>query len=101
MINLAGEVGVIAPGKLADIVVWDNDPITDITVLQRPTEIFVIIKNGRIVDSDAGGFRRLSEEPAPRPYLPLGLGLPPWAQAVGSDPFTKNAEMYHWRREED
>ena len=63
MINLAGEVGVIAHGKLADIVVWDNDPIADITVLQRPTEIFVIIKNGRIVDSDAGGFRRLSEEP--------------------------------------
>ncbi len=63
MINLAGQVGVIAPGKLADIVVWDNDPNADITVLQRPTGIFVIIKDGRIVDSDAAGFRRLSEEP--------------------------------------
>jgi len=70
MINLAGEVGVIAPGKLADIVVWDNDPIAGITVLQRPTEIFVIIKDGRIVDSDAGGFRRLSEEP-PRARISL------------------------------
>jgi imidazolonepropionase-like amidohydrolase len=63
MVNLAGEVGVIAPGKLADIVIWDSDPIADITVLQRPQEIFAIIKDGRIVDREAaGGFRQLSEE---------------------------------------
>ena len=63
MVNLAGEVGGIAPGKLADIVIWDKDPIADITVLQRPAEISLIIKDGRIVDSEGGGFRRLSEEP--------------------------------------
>jgi imidazolonepropionase-like amidohydrolase len=63
MVNLAGEVGVIAPGKLADIVIWDKDPIADITVLQRPAEISLIIKDGRIVDNEGGGFRRLSEEP--------------------------------------
>jgi imidazolonepropionase-like amidohydrolase len=65
IVNLAGEVGVIAPGRLADIVIWDNDPLADITVLQRPTEISAIIKDGRIVDRDGGGgFRRLSEEPS-------------------------------------
>jgi imidazolonepropionase-like amidohydrolase len=63
MVNLAGEVGVIAPGKLADIVIWGNDPIADITVLQRPAEISLIIKDGRIVDSGGGGFCQLSEEP--------------------------------------
>jgi imidazolonepropionase-like amidohydrolase len=63
MLNLAGEVGVIAPGKLADIVVWNNDPVADITVLQRPAEISLIIKDGRIVDREGGGFRQLSEEP--------------------------------------
>jgi imidazolonepropionase-like amidohydrolase len=63
MVNLAGEVGVIAPGKLADIVVWGSDPIADITVLQRPEEISAIIKDGRIVDRDAvGGFNPLVEE---------------------------------------
>ena len=63
MVNLAGEVGVIAPGKLADIVIWDSDPIADIAVLQRPQEIFAIIKDGRIVDREAvGGFRQLGEE---------------------------------------
>ena len=63
MVNLAGEVGVIAPGRLADIAIWDNDPLADITVLQRPTEISLIIKDGRIVDHEGGGFRQLREEP--------------------------------------
>jgi imidazolonepropionase-like amidohydrolase len=63
IVNLAGEVGVIAPGKLADIVIWDSDLIADITVVQRPEEISTIIKDGRIVDREAvGGFRQLSEE---------------------------------------
>jgi imidazolonepropionase-like amidohydrolase len=57
MVNLTGEVGVIAPGKLADIVVWANDPVADITVLQRPAEISLIIKDGRIVDRERLGFR--------------------------------------------
>jgi imidazolonepropionase-like amidohydrolase len=35
MVNLAGEVGVIALGKLADIVIWARDPIADITVQRR------------------------------------------------------------------
>ncbi|MBV8505620.1 MAG: amidohydrolase family protein [Alphaproteobacteria bacterium] len=63
LMNLEGEVGVIAPGKLADIVIWDSDPLADITVLQRPREISLIIKDGQIVDRGAGGFLPLSEEP--------------------------------------
>ena len=62
-VNLVGEVGVIAPGKLADIVIWKSDPLADITVLQRPNEIALVIKDGRIVDREAAGFRALSEEP--------------------------------------
>src|SRR5271165_5604687 len=36
LMGLEDEVGVIAPGKLADIVIWNSDPLADITVLQRP-----------------------------------------------------------------
>ena len=63
LVGLEGEVGVIAPGKLADIVIWNSDPLVDITVLQRPGEISTIIKDGRVVDREAGGFRQLADEP--------------------------------------
>jgi imidazolonepropionase-like amidohydrolase len=63
VVNLAGEVGVVAPGKLADIVIWDSDPIADITVLQRPEEISTIVKDGRVIDRETvGGFSELREE---------------------------------------
>jgi imidazolonepropionase-like amidohydrolase len=63
LLNLDGEIGVIAPGKLADIVIWKGDPLADITVLQRPGEISLIIRDGRIVDREVGGFRPLGEDP--------------------------------------
>ncbi len=61
--GLEGEVGVIATGKLADIVIWNSDPIADITVLQRRSEISTIIKDGRIIDSGTSGFRQLPDQP--------------------------------------
>ena len=61
--GLEGEVGVITTGKFADIVIWNSDPLADITVLQRPSEISTIIKDGRVIDSGMGGFRQLSVEP--------------------------------------
>ena len=65
LIGLQDEIGVIAPGKLADIVIWNSDPLADITALQRPDEISAIIKDGRIVDREAaGGFLQLGEEPS-------------------------------------
>ena len=63
LMGLEDEVGVIAPGKLADIVIWNSDPLADITVLQQPSEISTIIKDGRVIDSGTGGFRQLSVEP--------------------------------------
>src|SRR4029077_18084148 len=51
-VGLEGEVGEIAPGKLADIIVLNKDPIADITVLQRGTHLTRVIKDGKIVDPD-------------------------------------------------
>jgi imidazolonepropionase-like amidohydrolase len=49
-VGLEGQVGELAPGKLADLIVLNKDPIADITVLQRGKHLSWVIKDGRIVD---------------------------------------------------
>lgn len=41
-----GELGCLAPGCVADLVVVEGDPLSDITVLRRP---LVVIQGGRLV----------------------------------------------------
>ncbi|MSP67254.1 MAG: amidohydrolase family protein [Alphaproteobacteria bacterium] len=54
LFNRVGEVGVVAPGALADLLLVDGDPYRDITVLQRPEETFrVIMKDGAMVVDQA------------------------------------------------
>lgn len=45
-----GRLGVVAEGALADLVLVDGNPVTDISLIARPDEAFVaIIKDGRLV----------------------------------------------------
>jgi imidazolonepropionase-like amidohydrolase len=41
-------VGTLEPGKFADLVFVDGDPLADITVLQRAERIALVIKGGQI-----------------------------------------------------
>jgi imidazolonepropionase-like amidohydrolase len=50
--GLAGELGEIKPGALADVIVLKRDPVADIRVLQGGQELAWIVKDGRIVDTD-------------------------------------------------
>ena len=52
-VGLEGQVGEIAPGRLADIIVLDKDPIADITVLQGGKHLTRVIKDGKNVDLDS------------------------------------------------
>src|SRR5215469_12656146 len=49
-VGLAGEVGELKPGKLADVIVLKRDPLTDITVLQGGRHLAHVIKDGKLVD---------------------------------------------------
>ncbi len=45
-IGMAGEIGALAPGLLADIVAVRGDPLLDITAVQQPV---LVMKNGAVV----------------------------------------------------
>ncbi len=48
-------MGRIEPGRYADLVLVDGDPLADIRVLQAPERIALVIKGGEIVvDRRAG-----------------------------------------------
>jgi imidazolonepropionase-like amidohydrolase len=47
MMGMADQLGTVEPGKLADLLVVDGDPSTDITVLQDRDRIQVVLKDGQ------------------------------------------------------
>ena len=45
-LGLEGETGTVKPGKAADLVVVDKDPLADITILQDKDRIRLVMKEG-------------------------------------------------------
>jgi imidazolonepropionase-like amidohydrolase len=45
-IGMGGEVGTLAPGYFADLVVVQGDPLADIRILQDPDRIKMVMKSG-------------------------------------------------------
>jgi len=46
-LGLGSRLGTIEPGKLADLIVVEGDPLKDIAVLQRKEQIVVVMKDGQ------------------------------------------------------
>jgi len=67
-VGLEDQVGVIGPGKLADIIILDQDPLADIRVLQGGRHLTTIIKDGKTVDLDG-------QSPEERATLTFQQGL--------------------------
>jgi imidazolonepropionase-like amidohydrolase len=47
-IGLATDIGSLEPGKLADVIVMDKDPLTDI---RNTNTVSMVMKNGRVYDA--------------------------------------------------
>jgi len=61
-------IGTVEPGKLADIIVVDGDPLRDVTILQEKRRISKVIKNGEVVVDN--GVSRASTCPRLQPHQP-------------------------------
>jgi imidazolonepropionase-like amidohydrolase len=49
VMGLEGELGVLAPGKLADLIILTADPLADIRILQGGQHLAMVVKDGQIV----------------------------------------------------
>jgi len=45
--RIQDRVGTLEPGKLADMLIIDGDPLSDITILQAPEKLLVVMKEGK------------------------------------------------------
>jgi imidazolonepropionase-like amidohydrolase len=54
-LGLAAETGSIVPGKRADLLLVDGDPVEDLTALRRVHKVFrngeLVVQNGQMVPS--------------------------------------------------
>jgi len=48
-VGLEGKVGTLEKGKLADLIVVNGNPLTDINVLLNPNNVVMVMKEGNIV----------------------------------------------------
>ncbi len=51
LLDLADQVGTLEPGKLADMVVMDGNPLQDINLFKDPVHIVHVMKEGTVVRS--------------------------------------------------
>ena len=59
-VGLEDQLGVIAPGMLADIIILDQDPVADIRVLQGGRHVTTVIKDGKVVNLNGGSDEQLT-----------------------------------------
>lgn len=54
LLHVADRTGTLEPGKAADIVAVNGDPIADIALFDHPSRMRVVVKDGKVVRNDTG-----------------------------------------------
>ena len=60
LLQMADKIGTVTPGKLADIVVMDGDPLQDVALFKDAKNIVHVMKDGEVVRSSLPAARRAS-----------------------------------------
>lgn len=55
LLGMDETLGSVTPGKVADLVVCAEDPVADINVLGDPSNVTMVVQNGRIVKNSRWG----------------------------------------------
>ncbi|GAA1210854.1 metal-dependent hydrolase family protein [Prauserella alba] len=53
LVGMRGELGTLAPGAYADLIVLDDDPLADVTVLAEPANIRTVVQGAHLVRSES------------------------------------------------
>lgn len=67
--GMADQTGTLEAGKLADLVVIDGDPLSDITVLQDPARLLAVLKCGTPAKDELARLSQGAAAEAPAPVL--------------------------------
>jgi imidazolonepropionase-like amidohydrolase len=55
LLGLDETLGTVEPGKTADLIVCDGDPLADIDVLGDPANVVLVMQEGRLAKSTLSG----------------------------------------------
>jgi len=80
-LKMEGQVGTLENNMLADILILDENPLKDITVLGDKSKISSIILNGREIDRSI---------PIPEITPPQGWRLSPYSDKILTQNIAKN-----------
>ena len=59
LMHISERLGTVSPGKIADLIAYDGDPLKDPELFDQPDKVVLVVKGGKIV-KDLRGTRRVA-----------------------------------------